>query len=80
MMACMSPVGTLLRRYREERGLSREAVARAADVSVSMAQRVERFGLMPKLDVAARMARAVGVPAEELLDAALESPKKEANA
>ena len=57
--------GGLLRRYRREAGLTQEALAERAGVSVRNIQNLERGENRPLRDTARRLADALALPAEE---------------
>lgn len=61
-------VGSRVRTVREAKGLSQEAVAFAAGLSCSTVERVERGLGSPRVDTLQAIARALGVPAAELLE------------
>jgi transcriptional regulator with XRE-family HTH domain len=56
-----------LRRLREERGLSQEAVGDRAGMTQSQYARIERGDVDPTLKTLKRLATALGVPTSELL-------------
>lgn len=58
-----------LRDLREAQGLSRESLARLADVSTSTIVRAELDGHIPGTLALARIAKALGVSVEDLLPA-----------
>lgn len=66
------------RQRREALGLSREALARLADVSLSTINRFELEGHIPGALVLRRIARALGATVEDLLPPAPE-PQPETN-
>ncbi len=57
-----------LRRYREERGLSQEALARASLVHRTEISLLERAAREPRLSTIVRLARALGITPGGLLD------------
>ncbi|ABS06163.1 helix-turn-helix domain-containing protein [Kineococcus radiotolerans] len=61
--------GIAARRAREGAGLSRETVAQYTGQSAGMLRRYERCEVQPRIDVAARMAAAYGVPLTDLMTA-----------
>jgi len=60
-------VGAALQKLRLKRGLTLEALSRAAGVSKSMLSQIEREKANPTIAVAWRLANALGVGIEELL-------------
>jgi DNA-binding XRE family transcriptional regulator len=66
--------GTLVKRYRDERGLSREKLARLADCSTRTIVRIEMEGADVRAGIVARIALALGVP----VDAIFTKPPEEA--
>jgi transcriptional regulator with XRE-family HTH domain len=56
-----------LRRARKERGLSQEAVGDRAEMTQSQYGRIERGEVDPSIKTLARLAKAIGVTASELL-------------
>lgn len=59
--------GHAVRRARDAKGLSQEALAADADVDRSTIARIEAGGFNASLRVAVRLARALGVRARDLL-------------
>lgn len=57
-----------LRRLREERGLSQEAVGDRAGMTQSQYARIERGDVDPTLKTLKRLATALGLTAADLLD------------
>ena len=55
-----------LRLIREERGLTREALAAQAEVSSVYIKKIEDEGLLPSVDVALRLAQALDVDPDQL--------------
>jgi transcriptional regulator with XRE-family HTH domain len=62
----MSQIGPRLRRLREERGLSQEAVARRADISHGTYVRTELGNTTPSIATAQKIADALGVSLTDL--------------
>src|SRR5688572_2137333 len=60
-----SPFGTLLRRYRVAAGLTQEALAERAGLSVYGVQKLERGVTHPYRDTAARLASALELAPDE---------------
>jgi transcriptional regulator with XRE-family HTH domain len=61
-----SNFGEVLRRLRQEAGLSQAGLAGAADTSLRQIHRYERGEQQPALDVGQRLAAALGVTLDEL--------------
>ena len=59
--------GTMLKAMREKAGLSQAALAERAGLSVRNIQNWEQGHRIPRAQVLLRLARAVGVPVEQLL-------------
>jgi transcriptional regulator with XRE-family HTH domain len=59
--------GTMLKATREKAGLSQAALAERAGMSVRNIQNWEQGHRTPRAQVLLRLARAVGVPVEQLL-------------
>ena len=59
--------GTMLKAMREKAGLSQAALAERAGLSVRNIQNWEQGHRVPRAQVLLRLARAVGVPVEQLL-------------
>ena len=59
--------GLALRLARQRRGLTQAQLATAAQVSLSLIQRVERGRYRPRLDAARRLAAAVGASLDDQL-------------
>jgi transcriptional regulator with XRE-family HTH domain len=55
-----------LKKIRSRQGLSQAALAMASGVSLSSVQKLEQSGGTPRLDLAARLARVLGVPILQL--------------
>lgn len=66
----METFGARLKRLREHRGLTQQALATQAGVPYMTIYRAETAGTnrQPRLDVAARLARALGVSLDVLAD------------
>jgi transcriptional regulator with XRE-family HTH domain len=60
--------GSEVRARRLELGLSQERLARRVDCSLSTIIRIERDGAMPKVDVAFRIAHALDLDLDDLVD------------
>lgn len=60
--------GSAVRRLRQDRGMTSEALAGAADVSPSYLSEVERGLKRPSTDVLAKLARAFGMLPSQLLE------------
>jgi transcriptional regulator with XRE-family HTH domain len=60
--------GSAVQRLRQERGMTSEALARAAEVSPSYLSEVERGLKRPSTDVLAKLARACGMRPSQLLE------------
>jgi transcriptional regulator with XRE-family HTH domain len=60
-------VGPNLKRLRQERGLSLEALARLADVSRAMLSQIERGASVPTINTVWKLARAFDVPFSALI-------------
>ena len=63
-----NPPGTIARQHREALGLSRETLARRADVSTSMVLRLERDDSIPNGPALLRIAAALGIDPREFAD------------
>ncbi len=57
-----------LRKERQRLGLSQEALGFRCDLNVSEISRLERSTRDPRLSTITRLAKALGVPAAQLLD------------
>lgn len=70
------PSAVRLRRARDAAGLTQEALARAADVSVGLPRRWEREGIEGKRDAGKlqRVAGVLGVPLDWLLGSGPDDP------
>ena len=62
--------GQSIRRYRVERGISREELAYRAGVSIATVDRMEAGRNVPSAETIAAIARLLGVPMESLFEAA----------
>ena len=60
-------IGATVHELRQSKGLSRERLAVAADVSSSTIERLELEGRIPKLNLLRRIARALDVSVHELI-------------
>jgi len=60
-------LGTNVRRFRKERGLSQEALADEVGLAVTYVGQIERGARNPTLDVVERFAKVLGVKPLELL-------------
>jgi len=60
--------GVKVRRERELRGLSRDALAREIGVSTSTVVRMEMGGHTPRVDALVALAQFFGISVDELLD------------
>lgn len=60
-------LGTNVRRYRKERGLSQEALAHEVGLAVTYVGQIERGRRNPTLDVVERFAKVLGVKPLDLL-------------
>jgi transcriptional regulator with XRE-family HTH domain len=63
----LARVAVNLRRIREEKGMTQDALAQAASMDPSEIRRIESAGRDPGVRVLARLAGGLGVPASELL-------------
>lgn len=61
-------VGENVKKAREDRNMTQEALAAAVDVSVPMICRIERGVKLPSLPLLCSIADAFGIPAGQLLD------------
>ena len=68
-------LGQAVKRLREERGLTQEAVAHAAGVHATWVSRLEGGNLNPSWGMVERVATALGMKVSDLAKAA-EGPKK----
>lgn len=66
----MTHFAEFLKDLRQQQGLSMQALADKAKVSKSMISKIERDEVQPTLDVAARLAKALGKTLSEMLHAA----------
>lgn len=66
--ASIEAFGLHLRKLREERGWSQQALADYADIAKLTVQRIEHAKGAPTLDVLVSLARALHLPLRELLD------------
>ena len=66
--ASVEAFGLHLRKLREERGWSQQALADYADIAKLTVQRIEHAKGAPTLDVLVSLARALHLPLRELLD------------
>ena len=57
-----------LRNQREKAGLTQEALARAADLSLSSITKLERGGMDPSWSTIQKLARALGVTCEAFME------------
>jgi transcriptional regulator with XRE-family HTH domain len=73
-------LGDRLKAVREAAGLTQEALARKADLSVSTVAKIEHYGIDPAWSTVIRLARALDVRVSELDDSALARPSKPAAA
>jgi transcriptional regulator with XRE-family HTH domain len=60
--------GEALKRLREKRGMTQEALAHEAGITSSYAGQVERGQRVPSLTIVLKIARALGVRPGELID------------
>ncbi len=60
-------LGTNLRKYRKERGLSQEALADEVELAVTYVGQIERGQRNPTLDIVERFAKALRVKPLDLL-------------
>src|SRR4051794_2809464 len=65
--AIVARFGERLRELRLSRGMSQAELARQAEVTTNYISRLEGGGAAPGIDLAARLALALGVPVAELL-------------
>jgi transcriptional regulator with XRE-family HTH domain len=65
--SAVTTVGTIVRKRREELGISRERLAAQARVSTSLLRRLEADNHLPRADRLASIARALGVPIGDLM-------------
>jgi transcriptional regulator with XRE-family HTH domain len=56
-----------VRRLRNERGLTQEELAEEADLHLTDIARIETQGRSPGIEIVAKIAKGLGVPASELL-------------
>jgi putative transcriptional regulator len=66
-MVAKSEITMRVKELREEKGLSRVALAEAVGTSPQTIWNIEEQGSVPLLSLALRLARALGVSVEELL-------------
>ena len=59
-------LGRRIRRAREQRGMTQSELAHAADVGANYVPRLERGEMVPSVEAAWRVARALGVSLDEL--------------
>jgi transcriptional regulator with XRE-family HTH domain len=59
--------GQRLRELRLSRGMSQAELARQAEVTTNYVSRLERGGAAPGIDLAARLAAALGIPLADML-------------
>ncbi len=59
-------LGRRIRRAREQRGMTQSELAHAADVGANYVPRLERGEMVPSVEAAWRLARALGVSLDEL--------------
>jgi transcriptional regulator with XRE-family HTH domain len=67
MTAKKNTFGSRLRACREKRAMTREQLARAADVTASAVYQIEEAGNLPRIDTAQRLAAALQVDIGELV-------------
>lgn len=67
MEDALALVAVNLRRIRDEKGMTQDALAQAASMDPSEIRRIESASRDPGVRVLARLARGLGVPAAELL-------------
>jgi transcriptional regulator with XRE-family HTH domain len=60
-MSAIMSFGTVLKKLREEAGLSQEALAREAGLSTSTVAKLEQTGIDPSWPTVRRLARALGI-------------------
>lgn len=60
--------GEAMKRLREKRGITQEALAHEAGITSSYAGQVERGQRVPSLTIVLKIARALGVRPGELID------------
>lgn len=61
-------IGKTIRKYRQEKGMSQEALARAADLSLPTIVKIESGETPnPSIDTVKKIAAALGVSIDELL-------------
>jgi transcriptional regulator with XRE-family HTH domain len=71
--AILVALGTVVRRIREEHGLTRSEVARRADLRRDYVRAIERGGANPRFVVLDRLARkGLGIRVADLLEAVLQ--------
>jgi transcriptional regulator with XRE-family HTH domain len=63
------PLGPIVRRRRQQLGLTQADLAAAADIADETVSRIERGRLTPSVDIAERIARALGTTASALREA-----------
>jgi len=68
-------IGTRVRALREVRGLTQERLAAMIERSVETVSNVERGRVLPGLDVLAEIARCLGAPLGELIEAPAEGAR-----
>jgi transcriptional regulator with XRE-family HTH domain len=61
-------LGTTLKRFREAKGLSQDALARKARITREYVNKLEAGRYDPTVGVLKRIAKALGVPVTELLE------------
>ena len=69
-------VATNVRRLRQAAGMTQAQLASAADVADATISRIERGRLMPPVELAQRLSRALDVGVDDLLGPVLPEPKK----
>ena len=69
-------IATNVRRLRQAAGLTQAQLASAADVADATVSRIERGRLVPSVELAARLAKALDLGVDDLLGPVLPEPKK----
>jgi transcriptional regulator with XRE-family HTH domain len=59
--------GVVLKKHREEKGISQEVLAEKADIHPTHVSLIERFERNPSLNVAESLAQALGIPLADLI-------------
>lgn len=73
----MSALGTLIRARRRELGLTQAQLSKKVGISVSYVCGIEKDDKRPGIDIAAALASALGLPAEEFFNATVKDAGKQ---